>query len=445
MALDKKQVALILKYLETKDILIVDPSGPCRSSVKKCLTTLGAKVNKIEGVESFSDAKAFMENKKPSIVFTDYKLGAESGMGLCELLQEYYPSTKDRFFVLSTGDSTEAVIAEAAEEEVDCFVLKPYSVNSLLDAVSISLLKKIAPSPYRESIEKGKEALAQEKAEEALKFFTEAKKLDKKPTLACFYNGKSYEFLKNFEKALESYDEALKINTKHFKSLVGKYEVFKIQNQKKESYDAIKKIAEHFPLSPKMLGNAFELAVYTFNFEEVAQLYDFFVKMEVKPEELVKRVSAGLIVCAAFLIRHEKIDEALSAITKAINASMKQEWVILESAMCLYRNKKFEKAEEILVQMPVENRNTEKYKLADFYIFAANRKPEDYIPMGRKLIKEGIKDKNLAFITLKGTKELGKDEQITQVLKDISADFPEVEAEVDAELAQALEAEKSTE
>src|SRR4051794_18057682 len=99
-----------------KDInfVIADPASS-RQSIRKMLSYFKVKPYNIDMVESFSDAKAFIENKKPNVVFADYSIAGPTGFDLVELFQKTGKPLR-AFFLISSKDSN-VMVSGAAEEE----------------------------------------------------------------------------------------------------------------------------------------------------------------------------------------------------------------------------------------------------------------------------------------------------------------------------------------
>jgi len=424
----------IKAFLSTRSALICDESNTSRSSIKKILAKLGCPVSKIDGVQKLSEAMTIIESSAPAVVVADYNLGKDCGLTVFESLSQKYPDSQDRFFVLSTGSASESAVAEAADEDVDCFILKPFTAKSLEDSLIDALKKKVKPSKYRVAIEKGKKELNSENSDGAKTTFEEAKALDKKPALACYYVGKATETLDDengIQAAIGAYQEGLAHNPIHYRSLTGLFDAQTKLDQKADSYQTVKSLASNFPISPKRLADVFELAVRTKNFADVDQFFHLYTKLENRPEDLTKRVIAGMIVCGSYLLRNGEEERGLEAITKAINSSGKKATVIREAARALARSDKADKAEETLMLMDPADRETDEVKALDFYIRTRQLDTAQWVDHGRKLIREGLKDYDLFRLTLQGLKELGNDDKVKELLAEAKAAMPEHADEFD--------------
>src|SRR5688572_15134958 len=121
---------IFAKFLSSRKILIADPSAAARSGIFRVFQDLGAKTNQITLVNSFKQALDQMEVVKPHIVIAEYELGRRCGLDLLQSQRQQQPEqTKDTLFVVVTSNTSQSAVARAAEEDIDAYVLKPFTVE----------------------------------------------------------------------------------------------------------------------------------------------------------------------------------------------------------------------------------------------------------------------------------------------------------------------------
>lgn len=224
---------LLKKYLSTNKILIADGSKMSRDAVFRIICELGAHALNVNRVETYEEAFNDIKDRKPSIVLSEFDLGKRTGLELMQSLREQVPDSKKSLFVLITGNASQSTVAQAAEEDVDTFVLKPFSATSLRAILVKAIILKISPPGYLKEIEKGKTLLFETKLDEAKAAFDAAVALDPKPALAHFYLGQVELMREALDKASGSYKKGLDCNKIHYKCLVGLYELL----MKQKNYD----------------------------------------------------------------------------------------------------------------------------------------------------------------------------------------------------------------
>src|SRR5690606_9220694 len=109
-----------------------------------------------------------------------------SGFDLFKFIRDKYPLRKDLCLILVTSNITQAAVAKAAEEDVDSFIIKPYTIQGIKENLVATIINKIAPSPYVIKVEEGKELLKNKNYTDAIDVLKEALKLHPKPSLALF-------------------------------------------------------------------------------------------------------------------------------------------------------------------------------------------------------------------------------------------------------------------
>lgn len=236
-------------------MLIADPNQSIRSSLSKTISDLGAKSAHIQLASNFNEAVEQIRTHAPEIVITDYHLGGRYGLELIQIHRETRPALEDRLFMLVTGNAAESVVAEAAEEDVDSYVLKPFTSAAIRYYLVRAGLSKLAPSGYRAELLRGRQAYFAQRFEDALQIFTAAMELDEAPALACYYMGQSYDKLgEHPDHSEQSYKNGLIFNEIHYKCSVALFDLYATTGRAPEAYGIMRRIAKLFPISPQRLA-----------------------------------------------------------------------------------------------------------------------------------------------------------------------------------------------
>ena len=110
-------------------ILIVEDEG------EMCLLLnilLDGKEMELDHVKYLSDATAYLQKEKPSVVILDNKLPDGFGVDFIRVIKESYPSTK--VVMISGYDSS--VKDVALENGADVYIEKPFSRAQIFQSVS---------------------------------------------------------------------------------------------------------------------------------------------------------------------------------------------------------------------------------------------------------------------------------------------------------------------
>lgn len=309
--------SLIVQFLQGQSCLIVEPSQAFSSSIQACLSRMGVPADSIVVARRMEDARVMIRERKPKLLITEYQIGAAFGLELVEAQEKLYDESA-RISMVVTKDMSDSVIAEAAEEQVDAFIIKPFSPDVFAKKLLAVLERKLNPSLYSQQIKRGKDHLLAKRYNEAIKEFVGAKALFPQPTLACFYAGEAYRQMGNPAQALVEYREGRKFQSLHYKCLVAEFDVLVSQTRYKEAYELIEPIKKNYPLSPKRLSQIFVTAVFALHFDEVGEYHELLLKLEQRPPELVKVASMALFTSGRHYLEKREIAKALPFFDKSL-------------------------------------------------------------------------------------------------------------------------------
>ena len=185
--MDKKEV--FKKFVLESEVLVVDKNPGSRNRLLKILCDLGAKRHMVHTASGLVEANGILKEKKISLVLSDYMVVGGSGFDLFKLLREQQPENKDLCLVLVTSNISQTAVAKAAEEDVDSFIIKPYTLQSIQENLISAVSAKIQPSTYMLKIQEAKALIQSVELEKAEIILKEAMSLHKRPALALFLHG----------------------------------------------------------------------------------------------------------------------------------------------------------------------------------------------------------------------------------------------------------------
>jgi CheY-like chemotaxis protein len=353
-------------FLENNQILIVDKSSASRRRLTKTLIDMGAKRNQIHSVAFYEEAIQIIKENNPQLILSDYLINGGSGFNLFTENKQLHPNDKLCTSILITSNISQSAVAKAAEEDVDSFIIKPYTVQSLEKSLVNAVINKLHPSEYAQAIEKGKELMFAGEYDQAMDVFDEALLLNKKPSLAHFYHGQCKFFLKLSEDAQDDYSKGLEINNIHFKCQVGLYEILKKENKLKEAYEVVRNISKYFPANPERLKEVVRLAIITKNYSDMEDYYNIFVELDERSEDVVTHICAGMFVYGKFKNIEgdqdkmkeifEKIGISCAGVTRFLKAMIE----------VLVENNIYKDARRLVSRFPVGDDNRSDYEICSF-------------------------------------------------------------------------------
>jgi CheY-like chemotaxis protein len=413
MKADKKE-KLFKEFLSVGDIMIVDKSSASRRRLTKTIVDLGAKRTQVHSVSHYQEAVDIIATKKPKLILSDYELNGGSGFDLFKEFHEKHPDDKKSVLILVTSNISQSAVAKAAEEDVDSFIIKPYTVQSLEKSLISTVIGKLHPSEYVQSIEKGKEALFAGNYEEALEIFESAKALNKKPSLAMFYHGQVQYMLKETQEAEGDYKKGLEINSIHFKCQVGLYDLFMKDEKYNEAYSVVKNIAKYFPANPERLKEVIRLAIVTKNYIDMDMYYDIFTQLDERTDDVINYICSGLYISGKYHILKGEKDKAreifektgisCSGVAKFLTAMIK---ILVEHSV-------YDDAEKLVSRYSSEPEDNGAYMIGNYIAYSNSTQNTERISKGLELWNNGFKDPTAMKILIASLSEDGSDKKAQQ-------------------------------
>jgi tetratricopeptide (TPR) repeat protein len=379
------------QFFTSKLAMVVDPNTNLRGAIVRALTKVGAQSDNVHRFGAWGDAIEFLKTNKPHIVITGYKVGDNFGLELSPLLMALGHPDFERLFVLCANGATESAVAEAAEEDVDAFLLIPFTQSALEESLEKAAESKLTPTPYRKMVSLGKTKLMQKDADTAQQLLTKALTLDPKPTLAHYYLAKLAEQKKSVADAEAHYKAGLKISRTHYRCLTGYFDLLEREQKIGEAFELLRLMVQTFPVSAARLGKAIRLAIHSNHLEDIQPLYAQYLNLTERTPEVVKTVSSALVLLGKVLLGQNKEAEAFDAIQKAITSSGRADWVITASVELFLSKGLSDRAEEAFKLFDSKDVGSDSYRAADFLICHALDTPDKVLAKGRALIKTPIR------------------------------------------------------
>jgi CheY-like chemotaxis protein len=417
----------IQTYLKESTILIVDQQSSARVGLKKTLITMGAQTHKIYSVGNFEEAESIIEDQLPRVILCDYQCNGRYGIELLQKLRAgKYQHADKSIFIIVTANTSQSAVAQAAEEDIDAYVLKPYTLDGLRHSIGKAILTKLRPSEYSRMIEFGKKQLADNQLDEALQTFQTALSKQDRPSLACYYEGFTFFRKAKLTGSKSSYQKGLTYNKLHYKCLVGLVDLLTSLNENEEAYRVIQQIIRFFPANPKRLSQVLKLAIQTEHYEDVEQFYEDFLKIEERSDQIIVYICAALLICAKHFFRDQKSALALDFINKAVVSSGGRHHLLRKAIEILTENHQLEMAQQVLRRFSSPIMSDRDFATASFLVCSLEQDPGKVITMGLNLLNQGINEPDIYRITIANLKRCDKPERAEEVRGEARKHYPEL-------------------
>lgn len=393
-------------FFESKKILIADQSASTRSTIARVLIEMGAKSLDFVVAPNYEAAIKGIQAHKPPIIFCDYDLGEQNGLSLIDEQRELVPHNKDSLVVLVTSNASELAIAEAADQDIDAYLLKPITLATLTAYVFQAIQGKLKPTKYQHAIMAGRSYLDNKAFDLALTKFQEAVKLEKKPTLAYYYLGVTQGNLNNNEEMENAFKEGLKINPNNYRCLTGILDLLVAQSRTDEAYKVGSHLFKTFPLGPKHIEMILQCVVRTKNFDDVQAYFVRYANVHQQNKPLNRCLTAALIVAGKKYSKDKDVERAKLSFQSALKISERNPLVFKEAIVSLVDNQFLTEADEILAEFKPKDDKDSFYHGLRFLLVNSSSTPSQVIEQGRKCIEDGVSDPTIYEIMIKRAYEV---------------------------------------
>lgn len=416
----------VRSFFAESEVLVVDQNGGSRAALARSAIAMGAKTQHLTLAADYDTACEAIKKKRPRIILSEYFFGESSALELCKFLRDQGIDTDENLFVILTSNSSQSMIAQAAEEDVDCYILKPHTMESFSDKVQKAVLSKLKPSKYTQQILEGKRFLQAKHLEEAIQAFTKAVSLGTNPSLALFYQGQT-EMLKSLlSEAESSYKSGLSFNNIHYKCLIGLFDLLMEKKRYGDAYDVLKTISRVFPTNPNRLAQILRLIIFTKNYDDIDLLYENFKAIENRSAFLVSHVCAALVTCAKHFFRSGDQNRGVDLMKKAAMSARGKTGILKEIVLTLSEYGKIPEAIDALKRFPDNMREEPEYLLSNFILEDRRQKDPKYaILYGKRLIQVGVKDPLIYRSVIRGLAETGKANEALSFIEEAQSLWPD--------------------
>jgi tetratricopeptide (TPR) repeat protein len=368
--------------------LIVEPSASFSSVIMGVLKSLGISPEQVIMAHKFEAAELIITEKKPKLLITEYDINGKLGLSLIETQSEHFDSMS-RISIIITSNTNDSAVAEAAEEEVDAFIVKPFSGQTFTEKITKVFMAKLEPSNYIQAIELGKEHYFAKEFAAAASAFTEAKNLDPKPTLACFYLGQTFQKQGNISKALEAFKEGRSYQPLHYKCLIGEFEGLMFEKKYEVAYELVPILRANYPITSHRLGQIFTAAVFTQHFEDLPLYYKLYLTIEKRSAALIELSSLALLTAGRYFLVKKDITNAVSAFDMGVMVTSKNilflEKIVLDLLKCGYPKE----AQVFMTKILPSDVGTVEFNRLNYRVDSVLLSPDQLIEKGRKLVQDG--------------------------------------------------------
>lgn len=419
----------IRAFIGDGSCLIVEPSASFSANLQTCLSDLGVPLSQISTARRFDEALRFIRDSKPKLLVTEYDVPPGSGLALVEAHEALFEED-GRISIVVTRNSSDSAVAQSAEGAVDAFILKPFSTDVFRTKINEVCERKLHPSPYESKLRDGRKLLLQKEIDPALALFLEAKTLETKPAMACYYAGSAFQARGESDEALKEYREGLAHHPLHYKCLIGEFEVLMERKDYAGAYVLIPQIRHNYPVTTQRLGQFLIAAVFTYHFDDLPDYYRLFVDSEARTPWLTELIGLALLTAGKYWLKRGDFSKALADVEMGITTQGKSLSYIAMATEEFLKFDALNEAEAVFAKILPADVGTPVHSQLKFKLDRKTLDAEALIERGRRMVAEGLATPDIFRILIELLAKAGKETLAESLISKAVESSPDLNLEL---------------
>jgi CheY-like chemotaxis protein/Flp pilus assembly protein TadD len=196
-------------------LMIVDDQMVVRKMIRDMLRKIGYR-NFIMADDG-DTALSKLKTNHVDLLLCDWNMPRMTGVEVLNQIRTD-EGLKDLPFIMVTGEVAEPTVAQAIEGEVDAYLLKPFTSDSLQRKIEEVLERRRHPSPAEIHINLGQVYLKGRQYDQALTEFMKARELNPKSARPLTWIGRAYEEKGELDTARQFYKQAVTLVPKYIRA-----------------------------------------------------------------------------------------------------------------------------------------------------------------------------------------------------------------------------------
>jgi tetratricopeptide (TPR) repeat protein len=273
-------------------LLIVDDMTNMRRTIRNMLRYIGYELvaEADNGESAFEKIKA----EKFDFVICDWNMPVMSGLELLHNVREN-EKLKDISFLMVTAEVDAAQIVQAAETDVDGYIIKPFIAKTLEEKMNQILEKKTNPSTMDRLIIKAEKCAEDGKYKDAIFLYEEALKVNPKSSRIRHAIGQIYEKLGQDDKAIAYYEEAYKTNPQYIKVSQSMGDLYAKKGDADKAAEAIERAVKISPHNTQRQAQLGKIYLSAGNVEKADAVFKEAIKVAPKNADLQTEIGEAYL------------------------------------------------------------------------------------------------------------------------------------------------------
>ncbi len=328
----------MIASMDTKDLvfLVVDDQFNVRRMVVNFLRSFGYT----RFVDASDGDRAWEKLKTDPVDFIicDWNMPRMPGIELLRLVRGN-ESFRHLPFLMVTAEMAEDLVAEAAEWQVDDYILKPFQAQTLKEKIDHIMERRLNPSELDLALMDGTEHMRQGRGKEALASYQRALDMNPKSARSHAAVGSALELLGEDEQAIGHYREAVKISKRFLRGHDSLARVYRKQGEVAKAAEHARTATTISPRNPHRQVSLGKLLLEKGDKDEAA-------KVLAKAQEIGGHDSELMAEVGEALLAADMNEEAAEAFSSAVDLNPNVVHLYNRLGIALRRQKRFDEAVE---------------------------------------------------------------------------------------------------
>lgn len=344
----------------------MDPEEKINQIVLHTLDNIGVSPSNISIAKSMEESISILRDKKPHYLACYINPKDTDVFAIIDEHKKIIPNSLERYFLAFSEGRALYTFAQALEEDIDGYIIEPFSQSKVLTKLNTSLASKVSPSSYKKGLIKVKDLIGQKDLSNARILCRSIMFLHPRPAMAYFYLAKIEEALGSPDLAIKEVINGLKLNKEHYHCLIYLHELYFQKKDFDRAYRVLKKVLETFPLSMHRMFDVFRSGISSGHFDEI-QIYCLkLLKEEGHELPIIRFCCAGLIVCAMNTLGHKSENNGIALLKQTLKYSKSDPRILKNIFMSYYRFGLHKNANKILDIFKKEDYHSHHYHSCRF-------------------------------------------------------------------------------